>query len=170
MIDTDDSRDYAEESAVRAEQEAERTSEQAHADLVAETVRFLRKLGTDAYEDAQQTLARFAEEVRLRLAPNAHRYELLARQQHVALLAPTVAAELEATGSYDLRAVASAVAGGYALGHATDGLLARALGHAVERVLDAVEEVAQHAADAVQQQAIEQHERDLAARDAGDEL
>jgi hypothetical protein len=167
MIDQQQQTDHAEHAAQLAEQTAEQTAEQQHADLVAETVRFLRKLGTDAHDDAQQTLARFAEEVRLRLAPNAHRYELLARQQHVALLAPTVAAELETTGEYDLRAVAQGVIGGYRATH-TGGRDTLALGllHATERVLDAIEEVAQYAADAVQQRAIEQHERDLAHLDA----
>jgi hypothetical protein len=167
MIDTDGERDYAEERAARAEQEAERASEQAHAELVTETVRQLRALGTASYLDAEQTVARFAEEVRLRIAPNAHRYELLARQQHIALLAPTVAAAIEETGEYDLDKVARDVVGGYRTTHAGGrDTLALGLLHATERVLDTVAEVAHHAQQAATDREVKQHERDLADRDA----
>lgn len=173
MIDQQQ-RDHAEESAVRADSDRENREEQAHADLVAETVRHLRKIGTDAHRDAASTLARLGEEVNLRLAPNVHRYELLARQQHVALFAATTAAAIEETGSYDLGSVADGVATAYraththaqarALGDAT--FADRALSAAIEQVQLAVEEVAQHAADAATERKIAEHEADLAARAA----
>jgi len=173
MIDNEQQIDHAEHAAVRAESERENREEQAHADLVTATVQHLRALGTASYLDAQASLARFAEEVRLRLAPNAHRYELLARQQHVALLAPTTASSIEGAGSYDLAEVARVAARAYATTHRSprDGdLLNRALAHAVARVADAVAEVAHHAQQAATDREVEQHERDLAERDAGSEL
>jgi hypothetical protein len=173
MIDQQQQRDHAEEAAVRADADRENREEQAHADLVAETVRHLRQIGTDAQIDARETVARLAEEVNLRLAPNAHRYELLARQQHTALLAATTAAAIEETGSYDLGSVADGVGTAYRAQHTNArrvvvvaDLADRALVSAIDRVRLAVEEVAQHAADAATDRAIAEHEADLAARDA----
>lgn len=170
MIDQQQQRDHAEEAAVRADADRENREEQAHADLVAETVRHLRAIGTASQLDARETVARFADEVNLRLAPNVHRVELLARQQHVALLAATTAAAIEETGSYDLGAVADGIGEAYRRTHLDENrvldLPARALDAAIERVRLAVEEVAQHAADAATERAIVEHEHDLAARDA----
>jgi hypothetical protein len=145
MIDTDGDRDYTEEAAVRAESDAEHASEQAHADLVNALAAALRQLGSEAHLAALSSLGRLHDEVNLRLAPNAHRYELLARQQHTALLAATVAAELETTGRYDLVEVAQSVAAGYRSTHrvalrAPDDLLNRSLASAIGRVLDLVRE------------------------------
>jgi hypothetical protein len=166
MIDTDGTRDYAEEAAVRAESDAERASETAHERLVAETVTRLRALSLEAYDAGRETVNRLLGEVTLRLPPNVHRYELLARQQHTALLAASVAASIEGTAEYDLDKVARGVITGYRATHAggrdtfTAGLL-----HATERVLDTVAEVAHYAQQAETDREVEQHEADLAARD-----
>ncbi len=143
MIDTDGDRDYAEEAAVRAEADAEHASEQAHASLVNDLAAALRTLGSEAHRDAFGSLMRLYDEVLGRSAPNVHRYELLARQQHTASLASAVAAELEATGRYDLLQVAEGVAVGYAMTHRTalgGDLPDRALAAATGRVLDLVRE------------------------------
>lgn len=171
MIDQDQQRDHAEEAAVRSEQNAERASEQAHADLVSETVRRLRTLSHGALADAQETVASLSGEVNLRQAPNAHRYELLARQQHTALLAAMVAAAIEETSEYDLARVANGVVESYTATHLTDrtrivaDLTDRALLAASGRVEDAVAEVASFAQQAQTDREVEQHERDLADRD-----
>lgn len=175
MIDTDGTRDYAEESAVRAEQDAERASETAHERLVAETVTRLRALSLDSYTAGTEAVMRLVEEVRFRLAPNTHRYELLVRYQHTALLAATVAVVIEETGEYDLDKVARGVVGAYETRHLdtvrpVGDLQNRALRDASARVLDFVAEVAHYAQQAETDREVEQHETDLAARDAGDDL
>jgi hypothetical protein len=144
MIDTDGERDYAEERAQTAEQEAEQASEQEHADRVRALAHNLRALGLTARDDAHEAIGRLAEEVALRLAPNVHRYELLARQQHIALLAATVAVNIEEDRSYDLLAVAEATVVGYRRTHTDrnrpEDLTNRALASAAGRVLDLVRE------------------------------
>lgn len=175
MIDQQQQRDHAEESAVRADSDRENREEQAHADLVAETVRHLRAVGLASYLDARASVGRLLEEVDLRQAPNVHRYELLMRQQHVALLAATTAAAIEETGLYDLGSVADGVGTAYRTTHLdavrpVGDLVNRALYAAIKQVRLAVEEVAQHAADAETDRAIVEHERELVARDAGVEL
>lgn len=170
MIDTDGERDYAEENAVRAEQDAECASETAHERLVAETVARLRALSLDAYTAGAASAEHLAEEVRLRLAPNVHRYELLARQQHTALLAASVAASIEGTAEYDLDKIARGVVGGYGATHLDAGrtvgdLPNRALHDASMRVLDTVAEVAHYAQQAETDREVEQYEADLAERE-----
>lgn len=137
----------------------------------------LRALGTDARTDALASTTRLVEEVALRLAPNVHRYELLARQQHVALLAATVAAALEETetgpANPPLR-VAEGVCAVYRMTH-LDGrrvldLTNRALDGAIDRVLASVravqeEDEQQLDNDAETDRRVVEHERDLAARD-----
>jgi hypothetical protein len=135
----------------------------------------LRALGRDAHADARQTVLRLSDEVNLRQAPNVHRYELLAQQQHTALLAAIVANELEETATgpaYTALDAATALCAGYRMTHA-NGLHERGttfLDRAIERVLDSVrttqaqdEEEARHEAE--QDRAIAEHESDLAQRD-----
>lgn len=133
MIDTDDHRDYAEERAVEADARAEHEQEQAHLDLVARLVADLLGMGTEAQADAQATLARIGDEVALRLPPNAHRVELLARQQHLAQLAGMAGTIVEDTATYDLVKLVDDVCDGYLIGH-RGSLLDGALRHAVDRV------------------------------------
>jgi predicted HicB family RNase H-like nuclease len=141
MIDTDGERDHAEETAVRAESDAENATEQAHADLVNTLVGRLRTLSHNTHADAQETVASLSGDVNLRLAPNVHRYELLARHQHTALLAAIVASAVEETAEYDLDQVARSAIGGYRATHAGGrDILALGLLHATERVLDLVRE------------------------------
>lgn len=172
MIDQEQQRDHAEEAAALAEQAAEQVSEQAHALVVTEVVRVLRALAVEAHTAAGATVTRLAEEVGLRQAPNVHRYELLARQQHTALLAASVASELESTGSYDLERVASGVADSHTATHLTDrtriiaDLPDRALLAASARVLDAVAEVLDAARQAETEYEVEQHEGDIVERDS----
>jgi hypothetical protein len=146
LADTDGERDYAEEAAVRAESDAENATEQAHADLVNALVDRLRDLGTDAHGDALLSAAALTSEVGLRQAPNVHRYELLARHQHTALLAAMVAAAVEETGSYEVPAVAESVVNGYRATHLdavrpVGDLPNRALLGAIDRVVEVVREV-----------------------------
>lgn len=171
MIDNTQQIDRAEHDAVLAEQTAERASEQQHLDLVAQTVADLLAFGRDAYTSAQAALDSLTDEVTNRRAPNVHRYELLARWQHVSLLAPSVANAIEETQSYDLDTVASGVVEVYRAQHfhasrPAGDCLNRALVFAADRVIEQVARTAQYAAEAVAQQSIEAHERDLAARDA----
>jgi hypothetical protein len=139
----DDERDYAEERANLADMRREQEGEDAHERLVERVVTELRALGTAAYLDARESARRLAEEVELRLAPNLHRYELLAKQQHTALLAATTAAGIEEGVGYDLLAAAEGVTTGYRATHA-HGLHERGTRHlddAIGRVLDTVREV-----------------------------
>jgi hypothetical protein len=140
----DDERDYAEERANLADMRREQEGEAAHERLVERVTTELRALGTESYLDARESVRRLTEEVDYRLAPNLHRYELLARQQHVALLAATVAAVIEDGPEYDLAAAARGAIAGYRATHSStvDGDLAnRALGHADSRVFGVVQTV-----------------------------
>jgi hypothetical protein len=145
MINTDGERDYADEAAVRAESDAENATEQAHADLVNALADQLRALGRETHLDAISTAGSLSTEVGLRRAPNAHRYELLARHQHTALLAAMVAAAVEETGSYEVPAVAESVVNGYRATHLdaarpVGDLANRALLGAIDRVVQVVRE------------------------------
>jgi hypothetical protein len=157
----DDERDYAEERANLADMRREQEGEAAHERLTGRVVSALRDLSLDAYESARDSVERLADEVRLRLAPNAHRYELLARQQHVALLAATAASAVEDGVGYDLLAAAQGVAEAYVTTHRipgnADDRLATALGDAVARVLGAVQSVLD-----------DEEQREQDARDAAD--
>jgi hypothetical protein len=156
----DDQRDHAEERANLADMRREREGEAAHERLVGRVVTALRDLSLDAYESARDSVECLADEVRLRLAPNAHRYELLARQQHKALLAATTAAAIEEGVGYDLLAAAQGAAEAYTATHrpaSPDDLLGRALGDAVAIVLGAVQSVLD-----------DEEQREQDARDAAD--
>lgn len=156
----DDERDYAEERANLADMRREQEGEAAFEALAGRVASALRDLSTEAYTDARLTTERLAGEVELRLAPNAHRYELLARQQHTALLAASTAAAVEEFVGYDLLTGAQGVAEAYALVHrpaSSDDLLGRAVGDAVAIVLGLVQSVLD-----------DEEQREQDARDAAD--
>jgi hypothetical protein len=160
-MNNDDERDYAEERANLADMRREQEGEAAHEALVGRVVSALRHLSTETHNDARASVVSLAREVELRLAPNVHRYELLARQQHLALLAATAAAAVEEAPGYDLLAAAQGVAEAYVATHRIPGngddRLATALGDAVTRALGVVQSVLDTE---------EQREQD--ARDAAD--
>lgn len=106
----------------------------------------LRSLAQHAQQDAQDALPRIADEVTHRLPPNVHRYELLARNQHVATLASYVAAVLEEAETGPTNpplAVAENAVRSYRATHLhtsrpVGDVLNRALDGAIDRVLDSV--------------------------------
>jgi hypothetical protein len=161
----DDERDYAEERANLADMRREQEAEAAFEALAGRVASALRDLAADAYRDAGETSLRLTDEVVQRLAPNVHRYELLARQQHTALLAATAANAVEEFVGYDFLAGVQGVIEAYAATHmparqhltVSEGLLDRALRAAVAAVLGAAQSVLD---------AEEQREQD--ARDAAD--
>lgn len=161
MYDHEQQVDHDEHAAVEAEQQAEREAEQAHDDTVDRLVADLYGMGVDARNGAISTLGRMVSEVDLRLPPNAHRVELLAQQQHVAALAPLVAAGLDTGRPYGLVEAAQAIVSSYLVTHSTgrDDQLGRAIRRATSRVLTAVE-AAQPARSA-------EHEAAAEARDGG---
>jgi hypothetical protein len=156
----DDERDHAEERANLADMRREQEGEAAHERLVQRVATALRDLSLDAYDTGRETTNRLLDEVVHRLAPNAHRYELLARQQHVALLAATAAGSVEDAPGYDLLAAAQGAAEAYTATHrpaSPDDLLGRALGDAVAIVLGLVQSVLD-----------DEEQREQDARDAAD--
>lgn len=140
----DDDRDYAEERANLADMRREQEGEAAHEQLVDRVLAALRALSVEAHTNGTSTASHLAGEVHLRRAPNAHRYELLARQQHIALLAATTANAIEERGGYVLLADAQGVAEGYTATHGPadpSDLLGRALRDACARVIGTVQSV-----------------------------
>jgi hypothetical protein len=137
----------------------------------------LRALAQHAHLDAAEQLPRLADELTHRLPPNVHRYELLARSQHTAALAVTVAAALEEACCAVPRIIAESVCGAYRATHydtrrPAGDLVNRALLTAIGRVLDAVsavqaEDDAEAEHEAEQERRIAEHERDLADRELG---
>jgi hypothetical protein len=113
----DDERDYAEERANLADMRREAEAEAAHEALVGRITQALRELAFDAYDGGRAALDRLHEEIVHRQAPNAHRYELLARQQHTALLAAMTATAVEEFAGYDLLDAAQGVTEAYVTTH-----------------------------------------------------
>lgn len=133
----------------------------------------LRDLAAGARTDALASTTRLVEEVALRLPVNVHRYELLARHQHVAAFVESVLAGWNSspTGPTNppLR-VAEGVATGYLVQH-SGGTLDASLRTAVDRVLGVIrtlqeEDDAEAAHEAETDRRIAEHERNLAERDA----
>jgi hypothetical protein len=91
----DDERDYAEERANLADMRREHEQEAAHEALTGRVERPARPLPR-RLRDRPRLRRAPRRRGRHRQAPNVHRYELLARQQHTALLAATAAAGVEA--------------------------------------------------------------------------
>jgi hypothetical protein len=145
----DDERDYAEERANLADLRREHEQEAAFEALTARLTSTLRELSLDAHDTARASIGRLIEEVDLRLPPNVHRYELLARAQHTANLAARLADEVGLAAGYDLLAAARGTARAYVETHTVAGLLSaeatradlteRALGGAVARVIGVVD-------------------------------
>lgn len=105
-------------------------------------VSVVRQLGHDANVDAVRSINRLSEEVRLHLTPNAHRYELLARQQYLAAFADRAAIALQQPHPASTPVeVVEGVADAYLAAHSPgrDELLSRAIRAAVARVRLAVE-------------------------------
>lgn len=163
----DDERDYAEERANLADMRREAEGEAAFEALAGRVVSALRTLSTETHDDARASVARLAEEVELRLPPNLHRYELLARQQHTALLAAIVASGIEeGIPGYDLVAAARGAVIAYRVTHSA-GLHERGARHlneaadrvvaAVQTVLDEDEQQQQDARDAADYAETERH-------------
>jgi hypothetical protein len=154
----DDERDYAEERANLADMRREHEQEAAHEALVGRVTQALRELAFDAYDGGRAALDRLHEEIVHRQAPNAHRYELLARQQHTALLAAMTATGVEEFAGYDLLDAAQGVTEAYVTTHrppSPDDLLGRALSTAVARVVGTVQAVL----DADEQEQIDAREQ-----------
>lgn len=101
----------------------------------------LRVLAHSALQDAQDSLARLADEVSHAQTPNVHRYELLAQRQYLAAFAFRVAAALEEphSGSTPIE-VAEGVRDAFLVQHSTgrDDLPGRAIRQACSRVIAAV--------------------------------
>jgi hypothetical protein len=144
----DDERDYAEERANLADLRREHEQEAAFEALTGRLASTLRELSLDAHDTARASIGRLIEEVDLRLPPNVHRYELLARAQHTATLAANLADAVGLAAGYDLLAAARGTARAYVATHtvARDGVIdarrdltERALGGAVARVIGVVD-------------------------------
>jgi hypothetical protein len=155
----DDERDYAEERANLADMRREREGEAAFEALAGRLASTLRELSLDQHDAARASIVRLIEEVDLRLPPNVHRYELLARAQHTATLAVRVADSLGLVAGYDLRLAAQQTAEAYTRTARTrrPGGAARAcLRDACARVIGEVESFLD------EEEQREQTERDLA--------
>jgi hypothetical protein len=155
----DDERDYAEERANLADMRREREGEAAFEALTGRLASTLRELSLDQHDAARASIVRLIEEVDLRLPPNAHRYELLARAQHTATLAVRVADSLGLVAGYDLRLAAQQTAEAYTRTHGPadpSDLLGRAMRDACARVIGEVESFLD------EEEQREQTERDLA--------
>jgi hypothetical protein len=163
----DDERDYAEERANLADLRREHEQEAAFEALTGRLASTLRELSLDAHDTARASIGRLIEEVDLRLPPNVHRYELLARAQHTATLAATIATSVDGFAGYDLLAGARAVAAGYRTTHTVERILTadgarfdlteRGLNGAIDRVIGVVQSFLD-----------DEEQREQDARDAAD--